>query len=405
MSFLKSFRGEKTNCSRCHKQLGFSKEDPYPSWGFEGKICKDCKDYIEKGIAIYKVEYVEGHSELPVRTEGILSIYLFDHQNRILFQTKSKNFMTEINTDNLLECDTLVLEEKSTTRQILTAGFSDSKSKEHLRILFKDASTEKNQTLILDVDYPLVTVQKNLEPIIVTANNKRKETTKILDPVAINCSKCNFENSTTSRFCSSCGQRLQSSEDTTELIAPYQGRDYMLYRGERTKEEIEAEDYAKRQREDAERQRKDAEDYAKRQREDAERQRKDAEDYAKRQRKADFVFSVKYLGGHKQYPSKKERDARISIFIDRIEIETNKFDEVIPYSCILKIYNANKEEVAGFLFIGPVGTWWKKNHHYTVIEYDDGRDTQALIFDFGKHLESKQGEIYERMIDAKRKLS
>jgi hypothetical protein len=239
----------------------------------------------------------------------------------------------------------------------------------------------------LDVDYPLVTVQKNLEPIIVTANNNRKETTKILDPVAINCSKCNFENSTTSRFCSSCGQRLQSSEDTSELITPYQGRDYVLYIGERTKEEMEAEDYAKRQRKDAE------------------RQRKDAEEYAKRQRKADFVFGVKYLGGHKQYPSKKERDARISIFIDRIEVKTNKFDEVIPYSSILKIYNANKEELAGFLFIGPVGTWWKKNHHYTVIEYDDGRDTQALIFDFGKHLESKQGEIYERMIDAKRKLS
>jgi hypothetical protein len=330
---------------------------------------------------------VEGHSKLPVRTEGIMTIYLFDNQNRILFQTKSQNFRTEINTDNLLECNTLVLEEKSTTRQILTAGLSDSKSKEHLRILYKDASTEVTETLILDVDYPLITVQKNLEPVIVTANNKRIKTTKIADPVTINCSNCNFENSTTSRFCSSCGQRLQSPDDTSELIKPYQGRDYVLYKGERTKEEIEAEEYAKRHREDAE------------------RQRKEAEEYAKRQRKADFKFGVKYLGGHKEFPTKKERDARISIFIDRIEVQTDKFNAIIPYSCILKIYNANKEEVAGFLFIGPVGTWWKKNYHYTVIEYDDGRDTQDLIFDFGKHLESKQGEIYERMIHAKRKLS
>jgi len=44
---------------------------------------------------------------------------------------------------------------------------------------------------------------------------------------------------------------------------------------------------------------------------------------------------------------------------------------------------------------------WKKKYVYTVIEYGDENDTQGLIFDFGKHLESKQGEIYQRMIKAK----
>jgi hypothetical protein len=66
MSFLKSFRGgAKINCSRCQKQLGFSKNDPDPSWGLDGKLCDECMTYIKKGIAIYKVEYLEGHSELP----------------------------------------------------------------------------------------------------------------------------------------------------------------------------------------------------------------------------------------------------------------------------------------------------------------------------------------------------
>jgi len=53
----------------------------------DGKLCDDCVAYIKKGIAIYKVEYLEGHTELPSRVEGILAIYLFDHQNRILFET------------------------------------------------------------------------------------------------------------------------------------------------------------------------------------------------------------------------------------------------------------------------------------------------------------------------------
>lgn len=44
-----------------------------------------------------------------------------------------------------------------------------------------------------------------------------------------------------------------------------------------------------------------------------------------------------------------------------------------------------------------MGLWaiaWKKNFIYTVIEYEDEHDTLGLIFDFGKHLESKQELIY-----------
>ena len=54
------------------------------------------------------------------------------------------------------------------------------------------------------------------------------------------------------------------------------------------------------------------------------------------------------------------------------------------------------------------GIWaiaWKKNFVYTVIEYTDEHDTMGIIFDFGKHLEDKQGVIYQRMIDARSKKS
>jgi hypothetical protein len=370
LPFLKSFRGEKIKCSRCHKELGFSKNDPAESWGFDGKLCDDCYNYINRGIAIYNVEYVEGHSELTTRVDGILYIYLFDHQNKIIFKTKNGDYRTEITTDDLIDWQTVVLEEKSTAKQILTAGFSNSISKEYLKIVFKDALTDKTETLILDVDYPLDTVLRNLEPILVTAANKRKETSKILDEsVTINCRKCDFKNSATSHFCSSCGESLQSTEEASKLISPYQGRDYVLYKGEKSQEEISA------------------------------------EKLAKRLRKSDFEFGVKYLGGHKGFPTKKPRDAHIGIFIDRIEVKTDKFNAVIPYLQMTNIENMDERRITTkrWFLVGMWAIAWKKKYVYTVIEYEDENDTQGLIFDFGKHLESKQGEIYQRMVNAKNK--
>lgn len=367
MPFLKR---TKINCSRCHRELGFSKNDPDPTWGFDGKLCDDCNNYIKKGIAIYKVEYLEGHSELSTKIEGTLSIFLFDHQYRIIFVTKSGDFRKEITTDNLTGYYTVVLEERSTARKILTVGISDSKSEECLKIEFNDASSGKIESLILDIDYPLDTIQKNLEPILVTANNKRKESRKILNESDILiCNKCNSSNSSSSQFCSSCGERLQLSEVNQDMNFPYQGRDYVVSKGEKTKEEI------------------------------------NAEKYAKRLKKPDHVFDVKYLGGHKAFPTKKERDARISIFIDRIEVKTDKFGAEIPFVLMTNIENMDERRITTKRWF-LVGVWaiaWKKKYVYTVIEYDDGKDTQGLIFDFGKHLESKQGEIYRRMMSTRNK--
>lgn len=369
MPFL---RRAKINCSRCHKELGFSKNGPDPTWGFDGKLCDECMAYIKKGIAVYNVEYLEGHSQLPSRADASLYIYLFDHQNRILFETKTKDYNIEITTDNLLDYHTEIVEEKSTTRQILTAGLSNSKSNEYLKIVFKDALIDKTETLILDVDYPLDIVRKNLEPIIVTATNKQKEITKILNESAeINCIKCDFRNSAANHFCSSCGEMLRPSEEGRKLMSSYDGRDYVLHKGEKSREEI------------------------------------DAIELAKRLRKPDFVFDVKYVGGHKRFPTKKERDARISIFIDRIEVKTDKFNAVIPYSQMTNIENMDERRITTKRWF-LVGIWaiaWKKKYVYTVIEYDDENDTHGLIFNFGKHLESKQGEIYQRMVNAKDKKS
>ena len=80
-------------------------------------------------MAVYNVEYIEGHSKIPNRIKGLLGIQLFDHRNRILFESDNKDFNLEITSENFLGDSVVVMNEKSTARQILTAGFSDMKSR------------------------------------------------------------------------------------------------------------------------------------------------------------------------------------------------------------------------------------------------------------------------------------
>lgn len=133
------------NCVRCQKRLGIFKRDPEPTWGLDGKICDDCVNYIRNGIAVYNGEYIEGYSKLTSRTEGFLSIHLFDHRNKIFFMTKTDNINLGINGDSLLGYDTVVMNEKSTAKQILTVGLSSSTSKRYLKIQFKDG--DKTESL------------------------------------------------------------------------------------------------------------------------------------------------------------------------------------------------------------------------------------------------------------------
>jgi len=124
-------------------------------------------------MAVYSVEYIEGHSKIPNRIKGLLGIQLFDYRNRILFQSDNKDFNLEITSENFLGDSIVVMNERSTTRQILTAGISDKKSKDYLKIEFNDPETENTESLILDVDYTLETVQKDLEPILLASANMR----------------------------------------------------------------------------------------------------------------------------------------------------------------------------------------------------------------------------------------
>jgi hypothetical protein len=263
------------------------------------------------------------------------------------------------------------MNEKSTTRQILTAGFSNSKSREYLKIEFSDAEGGKTENLILDVDYPLGTVYKNLEPILITASKRREKNPGEADElVIIKCSKCDSKNSQDSLFCSTCGEKIRVPVQSSVV----EQRDYVVLKGEKTQEELKALVDAKL-----------------------------AEEYAKRLEKPDSVFNVKYVGGHKGFPTKKPRDARISIFVDRIEVTSDKFKVVIPYLQMTNIENMDERRITTkrWFLVGMWAIAWKKNFVYTVIEYEDEHDTLGLIFDFGKHLESKQGIIYQRMINAR----
>jgi len=49
-----------------------------------------------------------------------------------------------------------------------------------------------------------------------------------------------------------------------------------------------------------------------------------------------------------------------------------------------------------FLPLAIVGALWKKKKIYTVIEYNDGVDTQSLVLDFEKNLEKKQPFFIKR---------
>ena len=106
--------------------------------------------------------------------KGHLTIQLFDHRNKILFTTKNPDTNLEINPDTLLEYDIAIMDDKSTAKQILTAGISSSTKKRYLKIEFNEEG--RTESLILNIDYSLETVCKNLEPILTEAFRKKSYT-------------------------------------------------------------------------------------------------------------------------------------------------------------------------------------------------------------------------------------
>jgi hypothetical protein len=112
-----------------------------------------------------------------------------------------------------------------------------------------------------------------------------------------------------------------------------------------------------------------------------------------------------YMGGHKAYP--KPTWGEIYFYEDRFEIKP--YDICIQYSKIKDIGNSNEKKrdasrlAAGLIFLPLALSYlWKKDHIYTIIEYDDEVDTQKVVIDFGKGLNYAQNLIYKKMLEARK---
>jgi hypothetical protein len=117
-----------------------------------------------------------------------------------------------------------------------------------------------------------------------------------------------------------------------------------------------------------------------------------------------LFYSVKYLGGHKAFPTPS--NTKIYFYYDRVEIDNPKV--VIPYRQMQNIENTNEGKISalrvivlGLIFVplAIVGALWKKNHIYTVIRFRDYFDDQMIVLDFDQDIDSAQSVIYRRMLE------
>ena len=117
----------------------------------------------------------------------------------------------------------------------------------------------------------------------------------------------------------------------------------------------------------------------------------------------DFYF-VKYLGGHKAFPT--PTDTKLHFYHDRVEIDNPKL--IVPYRYMQNIENTNEKKISplrvivlGLIFVplAIVGALWKKNHIYTIIRFRDYFDDQMIVLDFEENIDSAQSVIYRRMLE------
>ena len=110
---------------------------------------------------------------------------------------------------------------------------------------------------------------------------------------------------------------------------------------------------------------------------------------------------VQYMGGHKAYPSPLKSE--IYFFEDRFVILACNI--TVYYDKIKDISNSNeKKRDLDHLFWGGVIGYavWKKNHIYTIIEYDDGINIQTIVIDFYKNVNYAQALIYKKMLESRK---
>jgi len=115
-------------------------------------------------------------------------------------------------------------------------------------------------------------------------------------------------------------------------------------------------------------------------------------------------YYVKYLGGHKAFPTHTE--TKMHFYYDRIEIDNPKL--IVPYRYMQNIENTNEKKISalrvvvlGLIFVplAIVGALWKKNHIYTIIRFRDYFDDQMIVLDFDENISSAQSVIYKRMLE------
>ena len=112
--------------------------------------------------------------------------------------------------------------------------------------------------------------------------------------------------------------------------------------------------------------------------------------------------TVQYMGGHKMYPKPQKSD--IYFYEDRFVLGDLSLN--IPYSKIRDIANSNEmKRDAERLVYGVIALplalsyLWKKNHIYTIVEYDDGLDVQKIVIDFERNVNYAQALIYKKMLE------
>jgi hypothetical protein len=109
--------------------------------------------------------------------------------------------------------------------------------------------------------------------------------------------------------------------------------------------------------------------------------------------------AVHYIGGHKAYP--KPLLTEVFFYEDRLEI--GGYGLKIYYNKIRDISNSkDRKRHDDWFALGIVGYFlWKKDHIYTLIEYDNGVDIQKIILDFDNNANYAQGLIYKKMLEGR----
>ena len=163
MSFIKNvIKDRSEKCGRCGQSVGIRAHVPDTTWEFTGRLCNTCNQYVVASIRQYDVKF-RGF-DLSTETEGIMSIYLFDKKNTIIFRPKKEDNIIKITHDMILNCNIITKKEPSMAKKLLTAGFSKFKEKKYLQIELR--TEDKNKSMYFDVEDGLESLQQIISLLI-----------------------------------------------------------------------------------------------------------------------------------------------------------------------------------------------------------------------------------------------